>query len=155
MQVDSPAGRRVALMSIHPGYAEAIVSGSKRAEFRKRPLAPDVDVVLVYATAPVSAIIGWFTVCGTVKASPKEIWRLLHDVGGIGWTDFSAYYSGCAEGIAFLVGESGRLSNPVRLAEINPSPATPQSFNYISGNILPQIAATHEHGEREVLASRA
>ena len=24
-------------MSIHPGYAEAILSGRKRAEFRKRP----------------------------------------------------------------------------------------------------------------------
>ena len=48
-------------MSIHPQYADAIVAGRKRAEFRKRPLAADIDVVLIYATAPVRAIIGWFT----------------------------------------------------------------------------------------------
>ena len=81
-------------MSIHPGYAEAILSGRKRAEFRKRPLAEDVRTVLIYATAPVSAIVGWFTVRGTLKAAPEDIWRQLHSVGEICWHDFTNYYSG-------------------------------------------------------------
>ncbi len=43
----------IALMSIHPQYANAIVEGTKRVEFRKRPLARNVTHVIVYATAPV------------------------------------------------------------------------------------------------------
>lgn len=31
---------RIALMSIHPQYARAILDGTKEVEFRKRPLAP-------------------------------------------------------------------------------------------------------------------
>lgn len=155
MQVDSSASRRVALMSIHPHYAEAIVSGRKRAEFRKRPLAADVNVVLIYATAPVSAIIGWFTVRGTVKTTPKDIWHLLHDVGEICWADFAAYYSGCNEGVALLVGEAGRLTRPVALSEIQPSPATPQSFNYIPDNVMAQIVTTHEPKDRQPLVCAA
>ena len=139
VHMDSPSARRVALMSIHPGYAEAILSGRKRAEFRKRPLAEDVRIVLIYATAPVSAIVGWFTVRYTLRAAPEDIWRQLHSVGEICWHDFVNYYSGHDLGIALLVGEVGRLARPVPLSGVNPSPATPQSFNYISGKILTQV----------------
>jgi predicted transcriptional regulator len=142
-------------MSIHPRYAEAIVSGRKRAEFRKRPLAADVDIVLIYATAPVSAIIGWFTVRGTLKTTPEDIWRLLHEVGEICWSDFAAYYSGCNEGVALLVGEAGRFTKPVALSEIHPSPATPQSFNYVPGNVMAQIVTTPERREEPALVSAA
>lgn len=138
-------------MSIHPRYAEAIVSGRKRAEFRKRSLAADVDIVLIYATAPVSAIVGWFTVCGTVKTRPEDIWHLFHEVGEICWTDFAAYYSGCDEGVALLVGEVARLAKPVTLSEIHPSPATPQSFNYISDQVMAQIVKNHEPEDRPTL----
>jgi predicted transcriptional regulator len=151
MQVDSSSGRRVALMSIHPRYAEAIVSGRKRAEFRKRPLAADVDIVLIYATAPVSAIVGWFTVRGTVKTRPEDIWHLFHDVGEICWSDFAAYYSGCDEGVALLVGAAERLAKPLALSDIRPSPATPQSFNYISEQVMAQIVTNQEPGELPTL----
>jgi predicted transcriptional regulator len=139
-------------MSIHPRYAEAIISGRKRAEFRKRPLAVDVAVVLIYATAPVSAIIGWFTVRDTLRTKPEDIWRLLHDVGEIGWPDFASYYSGCEEGVALLVGETGRLAKPVTLSEIDPSPATPQSFNYLPGNVMAQIVAAPAYEQRPTMA---
>jgi predicted transcriptional regulator len=142
-------------MSIHPRYAEAIVSGRKRAEFRKRPLAADVDVVLIYATAPVSAIIGWFTVRDTLKTKPDDIWRLLHDVGEICWSDFAAYYAGCDEGVALLVGETGRFTKQVALSELHPSPATPQSFNYISDNVITQIVTTPEPKEQPALVCAA
>ena len=56
--MDTPAAGRVAVMSIHPRYAEAILSGQKRVEFRKRRLAPDVTTVLVYATQPVGVLVG-------------------------------------------------------------------------------------------------
>ena len=139
--MDSSSARRVALMSIHPRYAEAILSGRKRAEFRKRPLAADVGIVLIYATAPVSAIVGWFTVRDTVRTAPDNIWRRLHAVGEICWPDFADYYAGRDEGVALLIGEVGRLAKPVALSEMRPALAIPQSFNYLSVNVLNQIVA--------------
>lgn len=140
-------------MAIHPRYAEAILSGRKRAEFRKRPLADDVDVVLIYATAPVKAIIGWFTVRSVVKTTPDNIWRTLRDVGEICQSDFAAYYAGCNEGVALLVGQAERLRKPIALSEISPSPATPQSFCYVSRSIMAQIDMTAEPLERTALAA--
>jgi predicted transcriptional regulator len=137
----SSAASRVALMSIHPRYAEAIVAGRKRVEFRKRPLAADIDVVVIYATAPVRAIIGWFTVSETVRGAPEDIWHRLHAVGEISWSDFHAYYSGCSEAVALLVGETQRLAEPVALSELCPRPTTPQSFNYIPGTVLDQVGS--------------
>lgn len=135
----SATDSRVALMSIHPRYAEAILAGKKLVEFRKRPLPPDVEMVLIYATSPVRAIIGWFTVSGVVRTTPDAIWRSLHSVGEISRSDFQSYYAGCAEGVAMLVGETGRLAGPVTLSELSPTPATPQSFNYIAETVLDQL----------------
>jgi predicted transcriptional regulator len=140
-------------MSIHPRYAEAILSGRKRAEFRKRPLAADVDIVLMYATAPVSAIVGWFTVRDTVRTAPDDIWRRLHTVGEICWPDFADYYAGRDEGVALLIGEVRQLAKPVALSEIRPALATPQSFNYISSDILTQIAEGSDPREESAFAA--
>jgi len=103
----------------------------------------------------VSAIIGWFKVRGTLKTRPEDIWRLLHDVGEICWSDFAAYYSDCDEGVALLVGETGRLTKPVALSEIDPSPATPQSFNYLSGSVVTQIVTTPDPKDRRALVCAA
>ena len=51
----SQPDRRIALMSIRPQFAAAILDGSKRVEFRKRPLAADIGTVVIYATKPVGA----------------------------------------------------------------------------------------------------
>lgn len=154
MHMGSSAARRVALMALHPRYAEAILSGRKRAEFRKRPLAADVDVVLIYATAPVSAIVGWFKVRDTVKTTLKDMWCLLHAEGDICWSDFWDYFAGYDEGVALLVGEVGRLVRPVALSEIRPVPATPQSFSYISDKVWAQVIASVEAEEQTALFAR-
>lgn len=66
-------GERVAVMPIHPRYANAILGGTKSAEFRKRRLAPDIQRIVVYETAPTSLIVGEFWIGKTVLGSPDEI----------------------------------------------------------------------------------
>jgi predicted transcriptional regulator len=138
--------QRVALMSIHPEYAEAILSGRKCVEFRKRPLAKDIDIVAIYATAPIQAIVGWFSVSGTVKSSPSQIWRCLHSHGEISWSAFETYYAGHTQCVALLVEKAERFSKPVRLSSLSPCPAIPQSFSYIPDSVFAQaktIASKH------------
>ncbi len=64
-------------MAIHPHYADAILDGRKKVEFRKRAVAEDVTTVLIYATAPVKKIIGQFEVAHTVVTTPSALWEQL------------------------------------------------------------------------------
>jgi predicted transcriptional regulator len=140
-------------MAIHPQYADAILAGQKRVEFRKRQLAADVDTVVIYATAPVKAIIGEFTIAGAVVAPPAQVWTALGAVGAIDKSAFDAYYAGSETAIAISVKAARRYAVQVTLAAIIPEPAVPQSFTYITEDIVTQV---HERaGERQHMLLRA
>ena len=73
----------VALLSIHPQYAEAILNGEKKVEFRKAGFSKDVTHVVIYATKPIGAVVGVFETDGSVVQSPRELWQTFSAVGGI------------------------------------------------------------------------
>jgi predicted transcriptional regulator len=129
--MDSPATGRQVVMSVHPRYAEAIMDGRKKVEFRKRPLASDVSVVWVYATAPVQRIIGCFEVDATVTAAPHDLWRQFASVGCIDRADFDRYYAGSSVGSGIRIGNVIRLEVPAPIRELLPSGVPPQSFAYV------------------------
>jgi predicted transcriptional regulator len=130
---------RVALMAIHPIYADAILSGRKKVEFRKRALAPEVTVVAVYATHPVQAVVGEFTISEIKVDSPAKLWLALSGIGGIDRASFNDYYQGRQRGVGLLVGEARRYERAVKLADLDPSPAIPQSYAYVSRSVLWQL----------------
>ena len=75
-------------MAIHQRYADAIMDGEKRVEFRKRRLADDIEVVWVYATAPISKVVGHFSIDEVVQGTPQDIWDRFGAVGVIERTAF-------------------------------------------------------------------
>lgn len=119
-------------MAIHPKYAEAILSGRKRIEFRKRSLASDISDVLIYATRPVQRIVGRFKVAEVVCDTPVQLWAEYGDLGAITRSDFVAYYSGALCAYGFLVAHVERFPVPYTLQEMWPQPAVPQSISYLS-----------------------
>lgn len=135
------AAERVALMSIHQRYAEAIMDGIKQVEFRKRRLADDIDTVWVYATAPVSKVIGHFSVSEVVQGTPQDIWERYGSVGVIEHDAFFDYYGARETAVAIVVGSAERLPDPVSLDAIDPRPAIPQSFAYLSATSSPALSA--------------
>ncbi len=122
---------QLALLSIHPVYAHAILRGEKRVEFRKRPFRRDVDFVAIYATAPVQRVIGVFSVEAVQIESPRRIWKKFHSIGGISQEAFSSYYSGVSSAVAIQVGEVHALPEPVCLSRFDSITAPPQSFMYL------------------------
>lgn len=122
---------RVVVMSIHPQYADQILAGTKRVEFRKRPVADDVTHVIVYATAPVSAVVGAFTVEAQHTLNPRTLWRRFREVGGIGWNDFIRYYDGRPAGTGIAVGEVLHAPEPMSLRHDLGIAHPPQSYQYI------------------------
>jgi predicted transcriptional regulator len=128
--VAEAATGRVALMAIHPEYAEAILDGTKTVEFRKRALAHDVLEVWIYATSPISRVVGRFFVDEVVDGTPAEIWRAYGSQGCISKQDYCKYYRFSERAYGILVRCAERLP-AVSLEEFEPKPAVPQSYSYL------------------------
>lgn len=132
---------RVALMAIQPQYAQAILAGEKTVEFRKLALAPDIDTVLMYETAPTQRVVGFFKVDDTVRLAPSSLWRRFGSAGSIARPDFMSYYDTHRTGVGLVVGTVVRLAVPMPLSALHPRPAVPQSFSYLPAAVLDQIEA--------------
>lgn len=121
---------RVAVMAIHPRYADAILSGKKLVEFRKRKLADDITTVLIYATAPIQRVVGEFSIKETVIDRPASIWAAFGDVGIIDESNFDDYYASSAQAVALVVDQATRYARPQTLDELE-ARSIPQSFYYV------------------------
>jgi predicted transcriptional regulator len=136
-------------MAIHPRYATAILSGGKRVEFRKRRLAADVRVVLIYATTPIQRVIGAFEIESTHIDSPAEIWRTYGTEGLIERDAFDAYYAESASAVAIEFLTTWKFEHAVPLREIHDSLTVPQSFMYLELSALSAVAKTLVAASRE------
>jgi predicted transcriptional regulator len=72
------AAKQYLFLPIDPEWAIAILRGTKKWELRtKRPAIDRGDVVVVYASAPLKAIVGSFTVGEIVSGAPRAIWSVV------------------------------------------------------------------------------
>ena len=131
--------RRVALMSIHPRYAHAILDGRKTVEFRKHPLAPGVSHVVVYSTAPDRKALGYFEIDKQVELHPEALWEQYGNRGLIEKEAFFSYYEGRATGVGILVKRVFRCEQSRSLSDIGVA-TPPQSFQYLSEDALQVLA---------------
>jgi predicted transcriptional regulator len=116
----------VVMMSIHPEYVARLMDGTKRVEFRRSKPRRPLQRIVVYATAPVSQVVGHLTISRTVSSSPAELWHLHGHEGGISREAFDRYFEGVTTGYAFIVDSATRYTQPYAL-ETTP----PQSFRYL------------------------
>jgi predicted transcriptional regulator len=145
---------RVALFSIHPRYAEAILDGSKQVEFRRQGLPEDVTHVVIYATAPVQRIIGVFEVAGVEKQSPQEAWAGYQAVGAIEKEAFDRYYEGTESAFVIKVRNPKAFEVPFALGDVDESLRPPQSYMYLRDHLLDRanaLGARHIRRQSRVL----
>ena len=135
----SSTGSAVALMSIHPEYAEALLSGSKKVEFRRLAPKEEVGYVVVYATKPVGAILGVLQIDSVERDSPERLWARYRDVGGISFDGFFQYFDGCAQGSALVVKQAWRCKAPMDLHGVGL--AWPGSSAKLQAQLLKAIAS--------------
>ena len=126
-------------MAIHPRYAERILSGDKRVEFRKVSFANAISHVVMYATDPIRRVVGFFKVLGIEQASPHELWRRHQRHSGIEKNLFFAYYSKRDTGVAIRVGEVVGLKSPKTLAALGDDGVPPQSFRYLPSDVVDEL----------------
>lgn len=128
--------QQVALMSIHPEYAEKILRGDKTVEFRKKTLRRNVSHVLIYATSPWQMIVGLFEIRCIDEATPEELWIRYASQGGIAERAYRSYFASSDRGCAIQVGHVFRLERPTPLSDIGPALPVPQSYYYVRAETL-------------------
>lgn len=120
------------LLSIKPEYANKILSGEKRFEFRKVSFTnASVKTVVIYATKPIGKVVGEFEILDIYSDSPSKIWEKTKKHAGVDKNFFDSYYEGKRIAVAIAVGEVQRYKNPIELAELGGSSLAPQSFRYL------------------------
>jgi len=131
----------VALISIHPRFANAILDGTKQVEFRKVGFKRSITHVLLYATAPICHVIGFVEVSEIDERSPAALWRRYREVAGIERREFFEYYEGKSTGFALKIRRPQRLARPFTLAELHRGATPPQSFLYSTAEALRRVQA--------------
>lgn len=121
------------LISVHPFYAAEIAVGRKKVEFRRRWSNKSTDVLVVYATAPIKAIVAVAEISEVRRAGNAQLWEICKSFGGsITRARLREYMHDLDQGVALLL---GRLAVPK--IGINPQEAfgsdfvSPQSYRYL------------------------
>lgn len=120
-----------ALLSIKPEYAEKILLGVKKYEFRKAIFKKDVDTVVIYATKPIGMVIGEFKVDEILIDQPRKLWDKTKKYSGISQIFFDQYFDGRSQAYAIQIKNPFRYHKPYDLKKFLPKGIAPQSFCYI------------------------
>jgi predicted transcriptional regulator len=119
------------LLSIKPEFADKIFTGEKRFEFRRVIFKNrEVKRVFVYASAPISMVIGEFEIEDILAGELGELWEQTKKHAGITENYFLDYFEGRESGYAIKVKKTNRYSTPHHIEErfgVTP----PQSFVYV------------------------
>lgn len=121
----------IALLPIHPEYANAILDGLKKVEFRKRLFKKDVQRILIYACHPVMSLVGYFDVDDITETTPKMAWKKYGSQGCIEKEAYTAYYLGADRAVAIQIKKAIKFDKPVKLSEIDKDISPPQSYRYV------------------------
>jgi len=118
------------LLSVKPRFAEQILLGEKKYEFRRTIFSRKVDVVLLYVTTPVQRVVAEFDILGIISEPLDALWKRTRKYAGINKGFFYDYFSGLEKGHAIEIGEIRLYNEPFCPAkELGVKP--PQSFAYI------------------------
>ncbi len=137
--MDPNSTRKVALLSIHPRFAQLILDGCKKVEFRRTRFKEHISHVVIYATYPVKRIIGFFKVKQIDEATPKQLWTRYQELGGVDHEFFWSYYAATSQGVAIRIGKVFALDEPLPLAIINGLKSPPQNFRYLADEQFTRI----------------
>ena len=130
--------KRTIVLPILPVYADGIMNGSKRVEFRKRNVPIATSRVVLYATLPVGRVVGVIEVVAIHEVEPTIAWSQYSSIGGIEQTEFFEYYKNTP--LARVL----KIANPIPLnvdlsTLVNMGIRISQGFSYISDEQLEKM----------------
>ncbi len=122
----------VALLPIHPQYAESILNGEKHVEFRRKNFKNNVTHIAIYASSPIMKVVGYFEIEVIEVTTPKNAWRKYKKTGSISKIDFDSYYKNTETAVVIKIEKSFKFKNPLKITDLDQSYSAPQSYRYLS-----------------------
>ncbi|PHM45909.1 hypothetical protein Xmau_00300 [Xenorhabdus mauleonii] len=120
------------LLSIKPEFAEKILNGTKKYEFRKGIFKnTSVRSVVIYATKPVGRIVGEFDIETIIEDAPEAVWYKTYEYAGISKQFFDSYFFKKKKAFAIQIGKVKKYSTPIPLDEFGHNIVAPQSYRYL------------------------
>ncbi|MDF2804032.1 MAG: hypothetical protein K0S61_3935 [Anaerocolumna sp.] len=123
------------LLSIKPEFVERIFDGSKKFEYRRKIFKRvEIKKVIIYATSPISKVVGEFEIDEIYFDSINKLWNRTKDLSGINKTYYERYFSGLKFGYAIKIKSAIKYDIALSIQEkyhIN----APQSFVYVQEGI--------------------
>lgn len=119
------------LLSVKPKFADRIVTGDKKFEFRRAVFKSYVPkLVIVYVSSPMRRIIGSFTVGGVHAGKPSVLWKRFQSDAGMGRREFFEYFAGVDHGYAIRIERFVLFETPIDPFKKYRDFVAPQSFCY-------------------------
>ena len=119
------------ILSIKPEFVEKIFSGEKQYEYRKILFKQKVDTVYIYASRPISKIVGEFKIEEIICDSPENIWKQTKRQSGVSKKFFDKYYKGKDKAVALKIKECKEYEDGINPDTLVPNFKVPQSFIYV------------------------
>jgi predicted transcriptional regulator len=121
------------LLAIKPEFAEKILDGSKKFEFRKTIFKNEnVKVVVIYASSPVKKVIAEFEIDEVIVSEPQILWKKTKSHSGITKEHFDTYFSDKEKGFAIKIKNLRKYRKPKCLKTDFNISSPPQSFLYLN-----------------------
>lgn len=114
------------ILSIKPEYVAEIKAGRKRFEFRKTIFRQKVEKVYIYASSPVSKVVGEFEPVDVITGNPAAVWKQTSKLSGITKAFYDEYFSGKQTAYAIVI-QNLKMYDKVKTLPFH----APQSFRYI------------------------
>lgn len=118
-------------MSIYSEYANKILSGEKRYEYRRQFKDRGIKYVVIYSARTVQRVVGFFELRGIIRGDVEKVWDWTKDVSGLDKEAYLRYYKGRSEAVALRIGKVYKLSHPVGLDVLGGVKCAPQSYKYL------------------------
>lgn len=137
---------RILMLSVRPAHSEKILRGEKTVELRR--LRPDVrqgDTLVLYASAPVSAVVGAAKITGVACHHPSHLWKLVRSTCALTHGEFRQYFDGATCAYAISLSKARRAEQALSLKQIQavwPAFRAPQGYRYLDGTRHPDRLIT-------------
>lgn len=129
-------------IAVKPEYAKKLITGQKDIELRKtKPKVQSGDYVIIYASAPAKAVLGFGIVKKIIECAPQEMWKQYSERLGINYDGFLSYYQNSDKSIGIEF-ERIKAIPPISLAElrrVDPNFHPPQIYRYITNEEINKV----------------
>lgn len=130
-------GRAGLLISIQSRYADAILSGTKTVELRRRPPRSHPPVAVIYGSGVDRSVLGTASIEAIHTGTPAEIWEAFSAVAGVTRDEFDAYFADSDDASALELAAPRRAAEALPLDELRAMGLEPpQSWRYVDSDQL-------------------